>query len=47
LSACKEKKYKEIAQQIRSMKRLWIGTKIEKGMSARRDAEADLALNSL
>jgi len=43
----KEKKYKEIAQQIRSMKRLWRGTDIERGMSARRDAEADLVISSL
>ncbi len=36
------KDYIEIASQIRLMKRLWLGTSIERGMSRRRDAEADL-----
>jgi Bacterial toxin homologue of phage lysozyme, C-term len=39
--------YRGIAQQMESMKRLWIGTSIEKGMSRRRDAEAALILSSL
>lgn len=34
--------YSGIAQDIRSMKRLWRGTEIEHGMSRRRDAEAKL-----
>jgi len=41
------KDYKQIASEIRSMKRLWIGTANEKGLSRRRDAEADLVLMSL
>jgi GH24 family phage-related lysozyme (muramidase) len=41
------KAYEQIAQEIRSMKRLWIGTINEKGLSRRRDAEADLVLMSL
>ena len=41
------KDYRGIAQQIRSMKRLWQGTEIEAGMARRRDAEADLALSAL
>jgi GH24 family phage-related lysozyme (muramidase) len=40
------KDYAGIAQQFRQMKRLWMGTDIEKGMSRRRDAEADLVLKS-
>jgi hypothetical protein len=32
----------QIADQIRSMKRIWIGGSIEKGMSRRRDAEAKI-----
>ena len=40
------KDYAGIAQQFRKMKRLWLGTDIEKGMSRRRDAEADLVLKS-
>jgi hypothetical protein len=36
-----------IANQIRSMKRIWIGGSIEKGMSRRRDAEAKLIEQSL
>lgn len=41
-----QKDYKDIAEQIRNMKRLWKGTSIEQGMSRRRDAEADLVLAS-
>jgi len=41
------KDYREIASQIRLMKRLWLGTSIERGMSRRRDAEADLVLSAL
>jgi len=33
-----------IARFIRAMKRIWIGTTIQRGMDRRRDAEADLAL---
>jgi len=36
-----------IANQIRNMKRIWVGGSIEKGMSRRRDAEAKLIENSL
>jgi hypothetical protein len=36
-----------IANQIRKMKRIWIGGSIEKGMSRRRDAEAKLIEDSL
>ena len=36
-----------IANQIRTMKRIWIGGSIEKGMSRRRDAEAKLIEDSL
>jgi GH24 family phage-related lysozyme (muramidase) len=36
-----------IANQIRNMKRIWIGGSIEKGMSCRRDAEAKLIEESL
>jgi GH24 family phage-related lysozyme (muramidase) len=36
-----------IANQIRSMKRIWIGGSIEKGMSRRRDAEAKIIEESL
>jgi GH24 family phage-related lysozyme (muramidase) len=39
--------YERIADQIRSMKRLWVGTSIELGMSRRRDAEANLVLSAL
>lgn len=42
-----QKDYRGIANQITAMKRLWIGTTIEKGMSRRRDAEAALVLKSL
>ncbi len=41
------KDYRQIAEQIRLMKRLWRGTTIERGMSRRRDAEADLVLSAL
>ena len=41
------KDYEQIASEIRSMKRLWVGTVNEKGLSRRRDAEADLVLMSL
>lgn len=34
--------YRGIARQIRSMKRLWKGSDIERGMTRRRDAEARL-----
>jgi len=36
-----------IANQIRNMKRIWVGGGIEKGMNRRRDAEAKLIENSL
>jgi hypothetical protein len=36
-----------IANQIRKMKRIWVGGSIEKGMSRRRDAEAKLIEESL
>ena len=36
-----------IANQIRNMKRIWIGGSIEKGMTRRRDAEAKLIEESL
>jgi hypothetical protein len=36
-----------IANQIRNMKRIWVGGSIEKGMSRRRDAEAKLIEDSL
>jgi hypothetical protein len=36
-----------IANQIRHMKRIWVGGSIEKGMSRRRDAEAKLIEDSL
>ena len=36
-----------IANQIRNMKRIWIGGSIEKGMSRRRDAEAKIIEDSL
>ncbi|MEG3850621.1 pesticin C-terminus-like muramidase [Microcoleus sp. herbarium19] len=37
-----KKNVSKIAEQIRKMKRIWLGTSIEKGMNRRRDAEADL-----
>ena len=36
--------YAGIAAQLRAMKRVWRGTRIETGMARRRDAEADLVL---
>ena len=36
-----------ISNQIRSMKRIWAGGSIEKGMNRRRDAEAKLIEQSL
>jgi hypothetical protein len=36
-----------IANQIRNMKRIWVGGSIEKGMSRRRDAEAKIIEESL
>ncbi|TAF99657.1 MAG: hypothetical protein EAZ45_17175 [Oscillatoriales cyanobacterium] len=37
-----KKNVSKIAEQIRKMKRIWLGTSIEEGMNRRRDAEADL-----
>ncbi|HEY9295190.1 MAG TPA: peptidoglycan-binding protein [Phormidium sp.] len=37
-----KKDFKGIADQIRQMKRIWVGTSIERGIARRRDAEADL-----
>ena len=42
-----EKTLSQIADQIRKMKRIWIGGSIEKGMSRRRDAEAKIIEESL
>lgn len=42
-----EKTLRQIAEEIRKMKRIWAGGSIEKGMSRRRDAEADLIEKSL
>ena len=42
-----EKILSQIADQIRAMKRIWIGGSIEKGMSRRRDAEAKLIEEAL
>lgn len=42
-----EKDYEGIAEQLRAMKRIWMDTTIEQGMSRRRDAEADLVLTAL
>lgn len=42
-----EKVLYQIAEQVRKMKRIWIGGAIEKGMSRRRDAEASLIENAL
>ena len=42
-----EKTLAQIADQIRKMKRIWIGGSIEKGMSRRRDAEAKLIEEAL
>jgi hypothetical protein len=37
-----KKNVSKIPEQIRKMKRIWLGTSIEKGMNRRRDAEAAL-----
>jgi len=37
-----KKDVKGIADQIRQMKRIWVGTSIEQGIARRPDAEADL-----
>lgn len=37
----------QIAEQIRKMKRIWLGGSIEKGMTRRRDAEAKIIEESL
>jgi len=42
-----QKTLSQISDQIRSMKRIWIGGSIEKGMSRRRDAEAKIIEESL
>ena len=42
-----EKTLAQIADQIRKMKRIWIGGSIEKGMSRRRDAEAKIIEEAL
>jgi hypothetical protein len=42
-----EKTLAQIADQIKKMKRIWIGGSIEKGMSRRRDAEAKLIEEAL
>jgi len=42
-----EKTLNQIAEQIRSMKRIWMGGSIEKGMTRRRDAEAKLIEQAL
>lgn len=42
-----QKTLSQIAEQIRKMKRIWIGGSIEKGMSRRRDAEAKIIEESL
>ena len=42
-----EKSLYQIAEQIRKMKRIWIGGGIEKGMSRRRDAEAKIIEEAL
>jgi len=42
-----EKTLAQIADQIRKMKRIWIGGSIEKGMSRRRDAEAKIIEQAL
>ncbi|TAG63628.1 MAG: hypothetical protein EAZ25_23845 [Oscillatoriales cyanobacterium] len=41
-----KKNVSKIPEQIRKMKRIWLGTSIEKGMNRRRDAEADLIQES-
>ena len=42
-----EKTLAQIADQIRKMKRIWIGGSIEKGMNRRRDAEAKIIEQAL
>jgi len=42
-----EKSLAQIADQIRKMKRIWMGGSIEKGMSRRRDAEAKIIEEAL
>ena len=42
-----QKTLSQIGDQIRAMKRIWIGGSIEKGMSRRRDAEARIIEESL
>lgn len=42
-----QKTLSQISDQIRKMKRIWIGGSIEKGMSRRRDAEAKIIEESL
>ena len=42
-----EKTLSQIADQVRKMKRIWIGGGIEKGMTRRRDAEAKLIEEAL
>jgi len=42
-----EKILSQISDQIRKMKRIWIGGSIEKGMSRRRDAEAKIVEQAL
>jgi len=42
-----EKNLFQIAEQIRKMKRIWMGGSIEKGMSRRRDAEAKIIEEAL
>jgi len=42
-----EKALSQISDQIRKMKRIWIGGSIEKGMSRRRDAEAKIIEEAL
>ena len=42
-----QKTLSQIGDQIRAMKRIWIGGSIEKGMSRRRDAEAKIIEESL
>ena len=37
-----KKDVKGIPDQIRQMKRIWVGTSLEQGIARRRDAEADL-----
>jgi hypothetical protein len=43
-SLVKERDYTGIAAEIRKMKRLWVGSAVETGLSRRRDAESRLIL---